>query len=160
MKIILCKQRPLPLLLLLVLILPSCAEQHPAPRQGAPPPMERQKVPTPSERPEVSVPKQLPPVVKSGPAKSLYAKAEEALASDHPGQAEMLLERALRIEPRNALYWHLLGQSKYAQGDFLQAVQSCRKSDSLAGTNNQLRQSNRSLLQQAYRKLGNTEQTE
>ena len=64
----------------------------------------------------------------------------------------MLLERALRIEPRNALYWHLLAQSKYAQGDFGQTVQFCRKSVSLAGNNNKLRQDNRNLLQQASSK--------
>lgn len=152
------RRPPLPLLLLVVLVLPSCAIQHPVQRPGTPVPIERPDVPVPIERPQVPVPQ--PPAVQSGPARSLYASANEALASGHPGQAEMLLERALRIEPRNAQYWHLLAQSKYAQGDFGQTVQFCHKSESLAGNNNKLRQSNRSLLQQAYRKLGDTEQAE
>ena len=152
------RQPPLPLLLLVFLVLPSCAIQHPIERPGTPVPIERQGVPVPIERPQVPVPQ--PSAVQSGPAHSLYANAKEALASGHPGQAEMLLERALRIEPRNAQYWHLLAQSKYAQGDFGQTVQFCRKSESLAGNNSKLRQSNRSLLQQAYSKLGNTEQAE
>ena len=151
---------PLPLLLLVFLVLPSCAVQHPIQRPGTPVPIERQGVPVPIERPEASVPIQPSPSVQSGPAHSHYAKANEALASGHPDQAEMLLERALRIEPRNAQYWHLLAQSKYAQGDFGQTVQFCRKSESLAGNNNKLHQSNRSLLQQAYKKLGDTEQAE
>jgi len=154
----LIRRPPLPLLLLVFLVLPSCAVQHPIQRPGTPVPIERQGVPVPIERPQVPVPQ--PPSVQSGPAHSLYTNANEALASGHPGQAEMLLERALRIEPRNAQYWHLLAQSKYAQGDFGQTVQFCRKSESLAGNNNKLRQSNRSLLQQAYSKQGDTDQAE
>ena len=142
---------PLPLLLLVFLVLPSCAVQHPTPRHETPVPIERPEVPTTIERPKKPVTQQPSP---AGPAHSLYAKANEALSSGHPDQAEMLLERALRIEPRNALYWHLLAQSKYAQGDFEQTVQFCRKAESLAGNNSALRQNNRSLLQQASKKRG------
>lgn len=139
------KRRPLPSLLpllLVLLVLSSCAVQQPAHREK----------PAPIAGPKASVPIQPAPSIQSGPARSLYAKANEALTAGHPGQAEMLLERALRIEPRNALYWHLLAQSKYAQGDFGQTVQFCRKSESLAGNNNKLRQDNRNLLQQASSK--------
>jgi Flp pilus assembly protein TadD len=122
--------------------------------------MERPQPSAPIERPEAPGQVQPPPSVQTGPARSLHVKANEALAAGHADKAEMLLERALRIEPRNALLWHLLGQSKYAQGDFAQAVQFCRKSESLAGNNTKLREYNRSLLQKAYRKMGNTEQAE
>ncbi len=153
-------QLPLPLLFLVFLILPSCAVQQPVRHYKAPESMEHLKTPAPIEPPEIEAPVHPPQSVLSGPARSLYTKANKALKSGRPGQADMLLERALRIEPRNALFWHLLGQSKYAQGDFVQAVQFCRKSESLAGNNNKLRQYNRSLLQRAYRKLGDTEQAE
>jgi predicted Zn-dependent protease len=143
---------PLPLLLLVFLVLPSCAVQHPIPQHETPVPIERPEIPTPIERPEKPVTQQ--PSAPAGPAHTLYAKANESLASGHPDQAEMLLERALRIEPRNALYWHLLAQSKYAQGDFGQTVQFCRKSESLAGNNSTLRQGNRNLMQQALQKTG------
>jgi hypothetical protein len=153
-------RRQLPLLFLLLLVLPSCAVPPPVPRHKAPAPIERPQPSAPIERPEAPVPAQPPPSVQSGPARSLHVKASEALAAGHADKAEMLLERALRIEPRNALLWHLLGQSKYAQGDYLQAVEFCRKSESLAGNNNKLREYNRSLLQKAYKKLGDTEQAE
>lgn len=154
------RQLPVSLLFLVFLILPSCAVQHPIQRHKAPESVEHRKAPAPIDHPEMEAPVLPPKSVPAGPARSLYAKANKALKSGRPGQADMLLERALRIEPRNALFWHLLGQSKYAQGDFVQAVQFCRKSESLAGNNNKLRQYNRSLLQRAYRKLGDTDQAE
>ena len=159
---LLSRRRRLPpsllLLLLALLVLPSCAVQQPA-HHKIPAPIESPKAPV-VESPETSVPIQPSPSVQSGPARSLYAKANEALESGHPDQAEMLIERALRIEPRNAQYWHLLAQSKYAQGDFGQTVQFCRKSESLAGNNNKLRQANKNLLQQAYSKQGPPGQAE
>lgn len=152
------RRPPLPLLLLIFLVLPGCALRPPLQHPQAPPPIQHPEAPLPSQRPESpDVPIQPPPSVQTGPAHSLYAEAKEALASGHPGQAEMLLERALRIEPRNAFYWHLLGQSKFAQGEFAQAVQFCHKSESLARDNGELRSYNRSLLAQAYKKLEDIE---
>ncbi len=155
-------RRPsLPLLLLIFLALHGCAVQVPTPRPEPPAPIERPEPPTPPIGiPETPVPTQPPTSIQKGPAQSLFAQAESARQSRQPGQAEILLERALRIEPRNAQYWHTLGQIKYDQGDFGQAVQFCLKSDSLARNNNELRQSNRNLLEQAYRKLGDTEKAE
>jgi len=144
---------PLPLLLLLFLLLPGCSVLPPL-RGPEPPALVRQPEETRSiDRREVpEEPLQPPPTVQAGPARSLYEQAQAALASGQAAQAEMLLERALRIEPRNPFYWYLLGQCKYAQGDFAQAVQFCRKSESLAGDNSQLRRSNRILIEQAERK--------
>jgi len=60
----------------------------------------------------------------------------------------MLIERALRIEPRNPHYWYTLARIKYAQGDSSQAIQLCRKSTSLAGGEPQLIELNSRLIRQ------------
>lgn len=151
------------LLLLISLVLHGCAILGPMEEPGTPRPQPSTPRPQPGEpapQPGAPVPQQTPPAMQTGPARSLYAQANEALAAGHPGQAEMLLERALRIEPGNAQFWHALGQSKYDQGEFAQAVQFCLKSESLARDNGGLGQRNRVLLGKAYRKLGDVENAE
>lgn len=92
---------------------------------------------------------QRPAAVQPGPAHRLYTQAEAAMASGLLEQAEMLMERALRIEPRNALYWHTLAQVKYDKGEFEQTVQLCLKSESLARDNPELHNVNRILMERA-----------
>ncbi len=87
-----------------------------------------------------------------GPAHTLYRDAEHAMRKGDYKQAEMLLNRALRIEPRNGWYWHAMGQVKYAQTAYEQAIQFCLKSDSLAGSDPELKRSNHLLMQKAYAK--------
>jgi tetratricopeptide (TPR) repeat protein len=115
----------------------------------APPPVRPAPLPEPesaTETPAPSLPAYSP---RTGPAKALYLNAEQALARGEREQAEMLIERALRIEPRNPHYWHTLARIKYAQGDSSQAIQLCRKSTSLAGGEPQLIELNNRLIQQA-----------
>ena len=69
-------------------------------------------------------------------------------------QAEMLLERALRVEPGNGWYWHAMGRVQYGQGSFEQAIQFCLKSDSMAGRDPELKRYNRLLIKQASGKTG------
>ena len=64
----------------------------------------------------------------------------------------MLLERALRIEPRNPHYWHGLAQVKYHQGKYRETVQFCLKVESLAAKQPQLIARNKELLRQARSK--------
>lgn len=162
-----CLRRPsLPLVLLILLALNGCAGQTPVSRPEAPelrqtPPAVRSDAgwlpeaiapePEPESAPALELP-QLPEPVRPGPAHSLYVRAETALNSGQHGQAGMLLERALRIEPRNALYWHALARTKFAQGEFAQTVQLCLKSESLARDNPELRHANRILMEQADRR--------
>jgi tetratricopeptide (TPR) repeat protein len=68
-------------------------------------------------------------------------------------RAEMLLNRALRIEPRNGWYWHAMGRAKFAGGAYEQAIQFCLKSNNLAGNDQELKRSNQALLQRAYGKI-------
>jgi tetratricopeptide (TPR) repeat protein len=63
---------------------------------------------------------------------ALLEAAEQALNAGQADQASLLLERALRIEPRNPAVWHYLGLARLAQGDHAQAQAMAAKSRSLS----------------------------
>jgi tetratricopeptide (TPR) repeat protein len=63
---------------------------------------------------------------------ALLEAAEQKLNAGQADQASLLLERALRIEPRNPAVWHYLGLARLAQGDQAQAEAMAAKSRSLA----------------------------
>ncbi len=86
-----------------------------------------------------------------GAASSLYRKAKTHLAQENFSQAELTMERALRIEPKNGYYWHTLALIKYRKKQYSQAVQLCLKSNSLAGANQTLIQQNEALIKRAQR---------
>lgn len=88
-----------------------------------------------------------------GPAGGLLVSANEALAVGNYDQAELFLERALRVEPRRAEYWHAMGRVRFGQGHYDQAVQFCLKSNSLAGRDRALIRQNWELVVQAYTRL-------
>lgn len=128
----------LPLMLSAMVLLNGCAPVRP--------------IPPPS--PEISQP---PPPVEykpvTGPAAALYHEAEKALQAGRYDAAEMLLERALRIEPQNSHYWYTMAEVKYRQGRYPETVQFCLKAESLAGKKSPLAPRNRELLQQAQRAM-------
>lgn len=66
---------------------------------------------------------------------SLMRQARSALSTGQPDQAAAVLERALRIEPRNYFVWSMLGQTYLAQSNFAQADSVARKSNALARGN-------------------------
>ncbi len=127
------------ILILALLALNGCA----APQRTGPPP--------------VSDPGIAPPAVEYkavvGPAGALYGEAEKALKAGRLAEAEMLIERALRIEPRNPHYWHSLAGVKYRRGQYAETVQLCLKSDSLAGKHSPLNERNKNLLGEAKKAL-------
>lgn len=86
-----------------------------------------------------------------GPAQALFRDAEQAIQKGDFKRAEMLLERALRVEPRNGWYWHAMGRVQFDQGSFDQARQFCLKSNSLAGRDTDLKQQNQLLLEKVRR---------
>ena len=98
--------------------------------------------------------------IEKSPADSLLGSAEQALRLDQFNQAEMFLERALRLEPRNGELWHAMGQVKFEQNHHAQAVQFCLKSNSLAGKAPLLIRKNWILMEKAYLQMGETEQAE
>ena len=148
---------PFLLLLLLTTILYGCAVTVPAPSRPtrplpteAPPPT----APTPAEVPRPVEPSPGKVARPTGPAGSLYLEAESALRSGNPGRAEMLVERALRIDQGNGRYWHLLGRAKFDQGAYPQAVQFFRKAESRIGGDRELADRNREYLHAATARIG------
>ena len=91
--------------------------------------------PLPEKRENQAQPKApaIAPPRNSG-AQTLLARANTALASEQPATAVLLLERAVRIEPREALLWIRLSQAHLGQGDSRTAFQHARKAIALAGS--------------------------
>ncbi len=92
---------------------------------------------------------------RKGPAEALYHEAKVSMAQGKNQQAELAIERALRIEPSNAYYWYTMGKIKYRQGAYEEAIQLCLKSKSLAGKNSKLVRANDKLIGLARKDSGN-----
>ncbi|MDO8948618.1 MAG: tetratricopeptide repeat protein, partial [Desulfocapsaceae bacterium] len=111
------------LLIVVTLFLHGCAVKHPVDRPVGPASVFRPR-PTPAPYPAPApVPAPSPPpnresvpVAEEGKAAgTLLASARQSVRSGQFSQAEMMLERALRLEPRNARLWHEMAQVKYGQ---------------------------------------------
>ena len=85
----------------------------------------------------------------TGPAGSLYQSAKVHTAQGNYEQAELSMERALRVEPTNGYYWYNMAHIKYKRKQYSQAIQLCLKSKSFAGSNTKLMQLNDALIQKA-----------
>ncbi|MCK4587211.1 MAG: tetratricopeptide repeat protein [Gammaproteobacteria bacterium] len=80
---------------------------------------------------------------------SLLAKVDIEEEVQNWERAASLLERALRIEPRNAQLWHRLAQVRLQQGQYYLAASLAQKSSALAGDDIQLQEKNTRLQKQA-----------
>jgi tetratricopeptide (TPR) repeat protein len=85
---------------------------------------------------------------------ALLESAEQALRDGQPEQAATFLERALRIEPRNAVAWHYLAVARLDLGNFGQAEAMAAKSHGLAAGDRALRTRNAGLMADAQRASG------
>jgi tetratricopeptide (TPR) repeat protein len=83
---------------------------------------------------------------------ALLEAAEQELEAGRPDQAAPLLERALRIEPRDPTVWHYLGLVRLEQGNYAQAEAIAAKSHNLAARDRTLRSRNARLTAAARRK--------
>jgi len=104
-----------------------------------------------TDSPETAVedPQVAPPPktgISSGPATPLYKKARSLLAQQQYRQAELAMERALRIEPKNGYYWHTLAEIAFAQQQRGKTIQLCLKSKSLARGDSRLIRINDQLI--------------
>jgi predicted Zn-dependent protease len=73
--------------------------------------------------------------------KAVIALVDRARFDTGAGKREAAgssLERALRIEPRNAWLWHELAQLRVTQGQYAQAISLAQKSNSFAGRERRL----------------------
>jgi len=86
---------------------------------------------------------------------ALLESADKYVKSNQLDKAGAALERALRVEPRNAGIWHDLAQIRLHQGQYQQAESLASKSNNLAGGNRTLQARNWKLIGSARKALGN-----
>jgi Flp pilus assembly protein TadD len=75
--------------------------------------------------------------------------ARADVAANRLGSAAATLERALRIEPRNARLWHELAAVRLRQGDYAQAASTAARSNTFAGSDAGLRAANQRIIDDA-----------
>lgn len=82
---------------------------------------------------------------------TVLALLDQASRQEHSGSTEKAaatLERALRIEPKNARLWHRLAVLRFQQGQFTLAESLAAKSSMLAQGDWSLKQKNAELIEQ------------
>lgn len=141
----------------LLLMLGGCAAvTTPSPvKVGAPDTMPQNII---SGQPgESAIVEQVPKaVVSDNPA--VIALLDRARLDNSAGQREAAgasLERALRIERRNAWLWHELAQLRLAQGQYEQAISIAQKSNSFSGRERRLQALNWRVIGNARIAQGN-----
>ncbi len=87
--------------------------------------------------------------------KALLVDARGAASSGNIPRAEALLERALRIEPRNSVLWHYMAKMKLHQGQYTKAIGMAAKSNSMVQNDKSLRADNWRIIAHAENWLGN-----
>lgn len=131
------------------------------------PPIEPEVEPEPQPQPAPVAPPAPPPrpaelppaeITREGnqAVVALLDSADKYVKSNELDKAGAALERALRIEPRNAGIWHDLAQIRLHQGQYQQAESLASKSNNLAGGNRSLQARNWKLISVARQASGNT----
>ena len=112
----------------LALLLSACASTttKPAPARGDTP------ITTANPAPSTPAPNRTASPTKTSATFALLSAADEALAGKQPEQAILLIERAVRIEPRNFELWIRLSRAHLASGNLAPAIQHARKAIALA----------------------------
>ena len=127
-----------------VALVAGCASQPERPQEPAPAPSpEAQQLPAP---PPERVP---PPRAETTAVAGLMDSARADTAAGRLPNAAATLERALRIEPRNARLWHELAQVRLRQRDYAQAESLAARSNTLTANDGELRAMNARLIEEA-----------
>jgi tetratricopeptide (TPR) repeat protein len=85
---------------------------------------------------------------------ALLEAADRDLDLGRPDDAALVVERALRIAPRNPTVWHYLGLARFDQGNYSQAEAMAAKSHTLASADRSLRTRNAGLMASAQQAAG------
>ena len=85
----------------------------------------------------------------------LISQADQAMANNDWYSAISTLERALRINPKQAETWSRLSVANYGGQQYQQAIQMARRSNSHITNNNSLKAYNWLMMSRAYEQLGN-----
>ncbi|MDH5180796.1 MAG: hypothetical protein OEZ39_13125 [Gammaproteobacteria bacterium] len=96
----------------------------------------------------------LPGVQTSKPVLALLQQANDAARDGKLHTAESQLERALRIEPRNAVLWHYMAKLRLHQDRLGEAAGMAAKSNALAGRNKKLQADNWRIIAHARHQKG------
>ena len=107
--------------------------------------------------PAAPEPPPMPPASGNRAVIALLDRAHQDAGAGRPDAASSTLERALRIEPRNARLWYELAQLRLAQGQYAQAISLAQKSNSFAGTQRRLQALNWRVIGEARIAQGNTD---
>ena len=83
--------------------------------------------------------------------------ADQAAEEYRWEDAAVILERGLRIEPKNPVLWQRLAQVRYAQSNYQQAIQLAAKSDTYASGDRYIKQQNAKIIGDSYQALGDYE---
>lgn len=110
-------------------VYPSVPEPVIQPLPPQPMPQAPQVLPVPPAGPKTAED------ISGGAVTSLMKQARTYLSANQPDRAAGVLERALRIEPRNYFVWSTLGQAYLAQKNYAQAESVAGKSNALAHGN-------------------------
>jgi tetratricopeptide (TPR) repeat protein len=134
----------------------------PPQQSGSPPVVETQPAPGP---PPVEETQPLPaPVIRepalSPASRALVGQAQTQLAAKNFAVAASSLERALRIEPDNALLWIELGKVRQAEGNYVQAENMGRKAVSMSANAPKAQSAAWSLIAESYRARGKNPQAQ
>ena len=123
-----CVNRPRPFLLALLIIITSCSG----------PKIEPERYQTASIASERS----------SGPVAELHRKAISAINQNSYPQAVEFLQRAIKIEPRNAFSWHYLAQTYWHSNQYGRCIEMVNRSISYSTSQDDLDRANATLLSQ------------
>jgi predicted Zn-dependent protease len=90
----------------------------------------------------------------STPVESLLTESRKLQGEGNLGGAVASIERALRIEPRNAYLWNRLAHLRMEQGQGKRAAELAAKSTSLAGADARLKIENYRMIAKIKRDAG------
>jgi predicted Zn-dependent protease len=141
-----------------VAIAPPPATESTAPPVPAPPTAPPPPAPPPADLPPAEITREGNQAVAA-----LLESADKHVKSNQLDKAGAALERALRIEPRNAGIWHDLAQIRLHQGQYSQAESLASKSNNLAGGNRTLQARNWKVIaasRRAARNISGAEEAE
>jgi Flp pilus assembly protein TadD len=97
------------------------------------------------------------PQESAAPVAALISQAREAQRTGRLEQAAANVERALRIDPSDALAWQLLAAIRLAQGEAGQAEVVAARSNDLAAGDRALQRDNWLIIAEARRLQGDAE---
>lgn len=80
---------------------------------------------------------------------ALLTQAKRQKRDGQPERAAAVIERALRIDPKNAELWYRLALLRLQQGQYAQASSLAAKSKALARDDPEMQQKSQTLMQQA-----------